>query len=57
MIVPQCHEVTAKVEEKLGKVSYTEPTAERFEEEIKVTTKEDNKVQQSIGESGPWSKY
>mmetsp|Transcript_15906 Transcript_15906/g.38356 ORF Transcript_15906/g.38356 Transcript_15906/m.38356 type:complete len:132 (+) Transcript_15906:55-450(+) len=51
----QCHEVTAKIEENLGKVSFTQPTAERFEEEVKVTITD--KVQEKVGESGPWSKY
>jgi len=39
-----CHEVTKEVEELLGKVTYTKPTAEAFEEEITIATQETQNV-------------
>lgn len=64
----QCHEVTAEVEKVLGKVTYTQPTAEQFEEPVTVTTTEQvkdttngggsNWGQSGGGSSGSgWSKY
>jgi len=55
----QCHEITAEVEEKLGKVTYTKPTAELFEEKVTITTTETVKNTNTISRDGSsgWSKY
>ena len=58
--------MTKEVEEALGKVTYTQPTAEAFEEEVQVTTAETQTISTdgstSTGgmtdkSSGGWSKY
>jgi hypothetical protein len=40
----QCHKVTEEVEALLGKVTYTQPTSERFEEKVTITAQEVQKV-------------
>ena len=48
-----CQEITKEIEEKLGKVTYTQPTSEMFEEEITLTTKDVQKNTLSPGGSSP----
>lgn len=48
-----CQEITSEIEEKLGKVTYTQPTSEMFEEEIKLTTTETQANTLSRGVNSP----
>ena len=48
-----CQEITKEIEEKLGKVTYTQPTSEMFEEEITLTTKDVQKNTLSPGGNSP----
>jgi hypothetical protein len=60
LLLAQCHEVTKEVEKLLGKVVYTTPTAERFEETITVTNTVTNTVtQQDTTSQGQqkWGQY
>mmetsp|Transcript_9032 Transcript_9032/g.22614 ORF Transcript_9032/g.22614 Transcript_9032/m.22614 type:complete len:132 (+) Transcript_9032:48-443(+) len=50
----QCHEITKEVEELLGKVTYTQPTSELFEEEVQVTTQETQQVQDGSQNQESW---
>jgi hypothetical protein len=57
----QCHEVTAEVEKLLGKVVYTTPTAERFEEKATIvntnTVTDQGSSTGSSGSTQKWGQY
>uniref|UniRef100_A0A7S0N198 DUF2997 domain-containing protein n=1 Tax=Cryptomonas curvata TaxID=233186 RepID=A0A7S0N198_9CRYP len=52
----ECHEVTKEVEKVLGKVVYTTPTAERFEETVSVTNTVTQQETISQGQQ-KWGQY
>ena len=55
-LLPQCHEVTEEVEKLLGKVVYTTPTAERFEEKTTIANTV-TETQGSQDSTQKWGKY
>ena len=62
MSYAQCHLVTEEIEKLLGKVVYTTPTAEQFEEKVTITQTQQDTLSPGTGgnaqnNNNKWGQY